>query len=227
MRTVLFIVALITGYLVFGQGRSLQSGFGPEISLGHKLSDDFSLNVKVESWHLGHAIVQGEPGDWEYDYRGTDLQLFGSWGFHPLWKVALGYQLNTGPGGMPGHLSIQQLSFLQRLPVLRIGHRLRMDQTYTEEEAVRYRMRYRISAELPIQGRSLDPEEFFFILSDEVLYIQRDEEVQMENRTGGFFGYYLKNGDKVQIGLDHRARFSSVQGTGHRLWLRFAWYVRL
>lgn len=212
---------------LLAQGGSFSSGLVPQLSVSHKISDEFSVNVKAESWNALLHIPRGEDADWDYDYQGTDFQFFATWAFHPLWKVAAGYQLNAGPEGDIQHLSIQQVSFLQRLERIRLGHRFRTDQTYERNEMERYRLRYRLSAEIPIRGLSLDPGEPYFLVSDEVLLRIRDKETSTENRLGVYWGYYMTNKDKIQFGVDYRIAPVFSGDARNHFWLRASWYVRI
>lgn len=200
-----------------------QIGLAPDISIGYKVSDNFSLATKIESFNTFYSFGDNVENEAGYIYEGTDIQFFGNYRLNPFWRVALGYQLNTGPDNAPEHRTIQQITYTRRPEGILFGHRFRTDQTYYTDEITQYRVRYRFSVEFPLQGLSVNDGEFYMGASDELIFATQAGENQLENRLVYWLGYQLQGGNEIQTGFDYRAD----TGNDHDLWFKISWNVRL
>ena len=210
-----------------GQGRHLfTSGLFPEAQLTYDISDDYYVTHKVESQH-GMFDAQRLNRELEYSHTLTDLQTFIGRRLNPFVKVDIGYQYRIEDGENT-HRPIQQVAILQRSNFFRIGHRIRTDQTFFDEESVLFRLRYRYSVQVPLQGTQLDPGEKYMTVSNEVIYMNQAAEDDIENRLAASLGFFVDDKTKYEVGLDYRTddylvpeRFRS------RLWLKFGVYWSL
>jgi hypothetical protein len=204
------------------------TGFFPEAALTGALSDRVQLTFKVESQHRSYDNRASEGERWEYFHYRTDLQGFVALSLNPFWKVSGGYQYRLeGGDGANTHRSIQQIAYVQRLRRSRLGHRLRTDQTFHPSEAVELRARYRLSVEIPLVGESLDPGEFYLLLSGEVIYGVQGGGSEIENRLVGSLGHYFSKRAKLEIGPDYRTDRYLSPGFRTRLWLKVGGYFSL
>ncbi len=210
-------------FLSFSDARSNGIGTAPEISLGYKINDQWSLATKTESFHTFYSFDENLDNSWKYNYEGTDIQLFFNYRLNPFWRVALGYQLGTEPQNVPDHRSIQQLTYSRRPEGILFGHRLRTDQTFYADESPQYRIRYRLSVEFPLQGLAIDQREFFIVTSEELILATQNNEVELENRLALWLGYQLLNGNELQTGIDYRIDSAGDQ----KIWFKIAMNVRL
>lgn len=212
---------------VFGQNRHLfTSGLFPEAQLSYKIGKDYSITHKVESQH-GMFDAQRLNRELAYSHTLTDLQSFIGKRINPFVKVDLGYQYRIEKGENT-HRPIQQVTILQRGDFYRVGHRIRTDQTFFNEESMLWRARYRYAIQIPLQGRNLDPGEKYLTVSNEIIYMYQDSEDDIENRLVASLGFYVDDDTKYEVGLDYRTddylvpdRFRS------RLWLKFGVYWSL
>ncbi len=210
------------------QENVVYTGFFPEAALTGSVSDRVQLTFKVESQHRSYDNRAAAGERWEYFHYRTDLQGFVALSLNPFWKVSGGYQYRLEGGNGPNtHRSIQQIAYVQRLMRSRLGHRLRTDQTYHPSEAVALRARYRLSVEIPLVGQSLDPGEFYLLLSDEIIYAYQGGDSEFENRLVGSLGRYISQRAKLEAGLDYRTDRYLAEGFRTRLWLKVGGYFSL
>ena len=203
-------------------------GFFPEAALTGSVSDRVQLTFKVESQHRSYDNRVADGERWEYFHYRTDLQGFVALSLNPFWKVSGGYQYRIeGGDGANTHRFIQQIAYVQRLRRSRLGHRLRTDQTYHPSEAVELRARYRLSVEIPLAGQSLDPGEFYLLLSGEVIYGYQGGNSEIENRLVGSLGHYFSKQAKLEAGLDYRTDRYIAEGFRTRLWFKVGGYFSL
>ncbi len=226
MRFLFLLLAL----LFFNFGKAQESSFGagalPEVSLGYKLSSSYKINTKIESFQAIYSNPPVETKNWDYRHRGTDIQIFASRKLNPFNSLAIGYQFGIEPGDPSSHRTIQQFSFVRRPGTILFGHRFRTDQTFADNESPEFRARYRLSLEIPLNGLSIDPGEFYLVASEEVIYGFWESRSSFENRINLLVGHYFRSKNKLQFGLDYR---TGIQEDlfAHILWLKVGWYVDL
>jgi len=226
MRIFLLLFFFTLSIVTRGQDNVFQSGVLPEITMSYGLTENVKLTGKVESMSGVYNNVSPETSDWDYQYLRTDLQSFVLVKLNPFWSVAGGYQYRIGNNGH-SHRTIQQLAFVQRLAAFRLGHRLRTDQTFATEEDVRFRIRYRASVELPMQGQAIDKGECYLIFSCESIYETQSNSQDLENRLAGAIGYYMNRNHKFETGIDYRMDRIIENPLRQRLWIKLAWFVNL
>ena len=210
------------------QENVVYTGFFPEAALTGSVSDRLQFTFKVESQHRGFDNRASAGERWKHFHYRTDLQGFVALSLNPFWKVSGGYQYRLeGGDGANTHRSIQQIAYIQRLMRSRLGHRLRTDQTYHPGEAAELRARYRLSVEIPLVGQSLDPGEFYLLLSGEVIYGFQGGDSEIENRLVGSLGHYFSKQAKLEVGPDYRTDRYLASGFRTRLWLKVGGYFNL
>ena len=163
MRKLLLIFLLSLPAQLMAQGTVRMFGFFPEFQIGIKATEKLKIIGKIESQHGMAEKFEGKDLDVGYFHNLTDFQGFLGTKVNPFIDIAAGYQYRVNSRGDNSHRTIQQISILQLPGNYKIGHRIRADQTYAPFEKNDYRLRYRISFELPIEGKSLDPGEFYRI----------------------------------------------------------------
>ncbi len=224
----LLLSALLCPSLCALSQNVVYTGFFPEVALTGSVSDRVQLTFKVESQHRSYDNRASVGERWEYFHYRTDLQGFVALSLNPFWKVSGGYQYRLeGGSGANTHRSIQQIAYVQGLRRFRLGHRLRTDQTYHPDEAVELRARYRLSVEIPLVGESLDPGEFYLLLSGEVIYGYQGGDSEIENRLVGSLGRYFSKRAKLEVGPDYRTDRYIAEGFRTRLWLKVGGYFSL
>jgi hypothetical protein len=207
------------------QGTVRLFGFFPEFQVGFKATEKLKVVGKIESQHGMAEKYEGHDADVGYFHNLTDFQGFLGTKINPFVDIAGGYQYRVNSLGDNSHRTIQQISFLQLPGNYKLGHRVRADQTFSPFEKSEYRLRYRISFELPIEGESLDPGEFYLVFSDEVIYSYQARESGIENRVVASLGHLSKEKQKFQAGIDYRTDRFFDPDLRHRSWFKFGWYL--
>lgn len=222
----LFLLLLsLTGQ---AQNRAFYAGLFPEAAVTGSVNQNWQLTFKVESQHGSFDNRQREGQRWDYFHNQTDLQGFVARKLNPFWKVSGGYQYRLeGGGGTNTHRTIQQVALVQRLRRVRLGHRVRTDQTYYPGDATEWRGRYRLSAEIPLVGEELDPGELYWLLSNELIYSHQGGDNEVENRLVSSLGRYFSPKVKLEAGLDYRTDRYVAEGFRQRLWLKVGAYINI
>lgn len=204
-----------------------QTGILPAVNFNRSLDELYSLNFKIETreqfW--GGAVDREQPFD--HQHLLTDLTLIGSRKIGLSEKINFGYMLRLREG-KEVHRTIQQFSFISRLRTFNIGHRLVTDQTFVAEEPTTFRLRYRVSTELPLDGDKADPGEFYIKLNNEILqHWQLNNKPVLEYRFSPFLGYFIDQTHKLEVGLDYRNQSILIEPTRHSYWLSINWFFKL
>ena len=98
----------------------------------------------------------------------------------------------------------QQYNYARNYNQYRLGHRVRVEQRFYENETV-YRARYRANLDFPLQGLRLDNGEFYAAVGLETLYsISAQEQPDLNQRLTLTLGNQLSGTLKLQIAAEYR-----------------------
>lgn len=226
MRGILVIILVFSMLSLMAQNGNFVAGLSPELSVSYKINERYKFSSKIESFHFSYDPEGSGSSSWRHRYDGTDLQFFLQRKIGVFQGIALGYQYGIVSEGQGSHRSILQYTFVDRMAGMIMGHRVRTDQTYYHDRSPKFRLRYRISLEIPLQGQELDPKEFFLYVSEEPVYSWQKSSGEFQNNVTGFLGYYTGSKDKIQLGLDYRTALSA-EPVKQVLWLKIAYYLNL
>ncbi|TDE09237.1 DUF2490 domain-containing protein [Dyadobacter psychrotolerans] len=87
------------------------------------------------------------------------------------------------------HRLIQQFSNVKDLEVFINAHRIVLDETFSSGTPPEFRLRYRFGAETPLNGRQIDPREFYGKVNNEYLGLLARQEADLEIRASLARGY--------------------------------------
>ena len=98
----------------------------------------------------------------------------------------------------------QQYNYARHYNQYRLGHRLRVEQRFYEDETV-YRARYRLNLDFPLQGLRLDDGEFYTAIGLETLYsISAMTQPELNQRLSLTLGNQISGTLKLQIAAEYR-----------------------
>ena len=219
-----WVIILLFG-AVQGYAQTSRIGLLPELIVSKKINSQWQVTGQVESMNQFFQKTNLSDLMSEYDYRRTDFTLIGTYRLNPSVKLSGGL-LNRFAKGEHILRSLQQISITTRGSSLRLGHRVRTDQTYEDEAAI-HRIRYRISKELPLKGNDLNEREWYLKSSLEHLTIIQSSDVNMEQRINIAFGNLIKEGQRLEIGWDYRTRTLIDWNDPFQLWMMVNYYISL
>ena len=226
MRVLIAAITLVITFLSCKAQNVYQAGILPSITLNKKLPANWRINFNIQSrqqWQSGDFETSNSSG---YDYLLTDVSIIG------VKKVAL----NTSIGGgyltrfedkKVIHRSIQQVIITTKYSGFRLAHRILTDQTFEKEESVQYRLRYRLSARIPLNGRSLDPKEFYLKVNHEYLNQLQGDEYDLGIRLAPYIGYSFSSRNTLELGLDYRLSSFIQSGSNNQFWGALNWYFTI
>ena len=208
---------------VFAQS-TYRLGVLPALNLSKKLKNDWSLNAKLESRKLFRKGEIGGDSDNDYEYILTDLSVIAAKKVGLNSRIAGGYLVRFEDGGL-SHRLIQQYVIVQKLSRWRLAHRISSDQTFSETEEPEFRFRYRITSEIPLNGETVDPTEFYIKLNNEYVNSFQANEYDLEIRLVSLFGYDISENLKMETGLDYRVNSFLNHTTRHSYWMTFNVFI--
>lgn len=216
---ILFFLMLSMSY-----AQNLQSGFLPNLTMSYSISENYKIVHKLESRFPSYNDREQQ---FNAEFERFDFQNYLERKIGLFSKLSVGYQLRFRTDNRYAHRTIQQLSWTDRLYGYRIGHRIRSDQTFSEDRKPEVRFRYRASFQIPLQGRQLDAGEYYLSLSDELVWSYRSPNADLENRINTGLGLYVNDKNKIETGIEWRAEEFFLEQVRHQLWLVFSWYIRI
>lgn len=223
MRSIL-ILYLLLGLMT--QVGFAQHRFGtiPQISTNFKVGDYMKVNTKLENRFILYQNPLGDQtGRSRYERSDLEVILTGRKG--ALINFGAGYLIRRNArDGSFTHRAIQQFSTSGTLGGLLLAHRFRTDQTFDQEKPVKYRLRYRLSMEVPLNGQQVDYKEFYLKFNNEYLGALEDSKGNLEIRFLSALGFNSTEKDQIEIGLDYRIESLIQDAPEHLLWLNLGWY---
>ncbi|WP_113924442.1 DUF2490 domain-containing protein [Cognataquiflexum aquatile] len=222
MKVILvLIIYLIITNATAQENQTFFTGIFPEVSLTKKISDVNKLNFKIENQRV--LFDNRDKENPQFTHYRTDLMMFFDHSVRPGVSMALGifhrFQENENSNRI-----IQQFAVLQRMRNLRINHRIRTDQTFTRNDDLELRMRYRISGEIPLQGKIVDPKEFYLVISEELIFSYKGGDFEIENRVALALGKLYNSREKLEWGVDYRTDGFIQDGFRTRLWGKISYF---
>lgn len=221
--TALFMVFLLSE--VKAQ-RTYQTGLLPAVNFNYKLKGDWSLNSKLESRQRLSSGTFNMDGQADFDYVLTDFSLIAARKVGLNARASAGYLIRITDDEAI-HRFIQQFAMTQKLSGLRIAHRLVTDQTFSRDELPEFRLRYRWVTEIPLNGQSADPKEFYLKVGNEYLNSLQDGSYDLEIRGIPLLGYIVDDKNRLEGGLDYRVNSFLRGNARHRFWVSLNWFVEL
>ncbi len=222
MKLFYFLFFVLLSFFCNAQS-SYQFGVLPSINVNKKLPQNFKLNCKLSSRHLLKKGFFEKPSDFKYQYLLTDFAVLAARkvGFHK--SLALGYLIRLKEGKTV-HRSIQQFIITKSYTGVKLSHRITSDQTYEAEERTSFRLRYRLSSAIALQGHAVDSKEFYLKLNNEYLNFWQSKSYDLEIRILALLGYQFTDQKKVELGLDYRINSFIANSSENRFWISINWY---
>ncbi|PKQ44698.1 DUF2490 domain-containing protein [Confluentibacter flavum] len=210
---------------VFAQS-AYQFGGLPSFNLNSKLKNDWSLNTKIEFRQLFQSGELNGDVDKSYKYALTDFSLIAAKNVGLNSRIASGYLIRFEDGEL-FHRFIQQYVIVQRLSGFRLAHRFLSDQTFSKIEKPKIRIRYRITSEIPLNGESVNPEEFYVKINNEYVNSLQAMEYDLEIRLVPLLGFSIAGDFKIETGLDYRVDSFLNNKTRHSYWMTLNFFIEI
>ncbi len=203
-----------------------RAGILPQINMNMPLNKQWRLNTRLESRQFFSEGRFGNMFKAAYRYGLTDIALVASRSTGVNSSAGAGYLIRFEDRVMV-HRFIQQYSHVKAYDLFRLGQRISTDQTIRSNEPVEFRLRYRISLERALNGKEVDPEEFYCRLNNEYLLSLQGGVSDLESRLLPALGYAVNDNNKFEAGLDYRLGDFVSGASDNQLWLLLSWYVNI
>jgi len=224
LRFYLIIFFLLINFSVsFGQNRQFITGLFPEATLTKKLKNDQKVIFKIEHQDVLYDNFDEQGRELQFTHYRTDLMGFYDRKLNPSKSVAFG-AFHRIQSGANANRIIQQFASVNRLRGMKLAHRFRTDQTFTKGESVEFRLRYRMSIEIPLSGVTLDPGEHYLVVSDEPIFGLQGGQFEIENRFVFSFGKLINSSQKLEWSIDYRTDKFIQEGFRTRLWAKVGYF---
>lgn len=221
----IFVILLLPSSDVWSQG-VYSAGVLPQINLNISLPKDWRLNAKAESRLLFSEGQFEQNFKTAYRYDLTDIALIASKKTGVNNSLGAGYMIRFRNNEVV-HRFIQQYSIVKKYDLFRLGHRISTDQTIRNNNPVQVRLRYRIGVERALNGKDVDPKEFYFKLNSEYLFSIEGREADLELRLIQALGYAFTDDNKFEFGIDYRVNEFISGGSRNQFWLYLGWFISI
>jgi hypothetical protein len=223
IKLLLVFFILISSQHICSQTQT-KAGFLPSINYNHKINKLYEINFKFESRHFVFENNASQSSAFNYEYSLSDVSALIGRKVGLNSKVVLGVLTRIEPD-VVSYRTIQQFIFQSKIENFRVAHRIAMDQTFSSTESTEFRLRYRLSAEIPLSGLKVDVKEFYFKFNTEVLNSIQDNEYDLELRVVPNIGYVINEQHKIELGLDNRFVSFIDNQTRFTSWITINWFL--
>jgi hypothetical protein len=213
---IIILLFLLGGNILSGQN---EYGILPAVNLTIPAGGNLKLNAKSETrFLLPSEDVSSQDAGWQL----VDVSLAGVRNISTNTSVAIGGLFRHTPSGNI-YRAMQQIAFKSGLDKWKYSHRIRADQTFSEQRDPQFRLRYRFTLLFSLEGLEIDPHEFYFRWNTEYLFKIRENEITHESRWIPLLGYAINDDNKVEGGMDYRWDAMLVDNENN-FWLSLNWY---
>lgn len=201
-------------------------GVLPQINLNISFPNNWRLNAKAESRQLFSEGQFKQNFKTAYRYDLTDIALIASKKTGVNNSLGAGYMIRFRNNEV-FHRFIQQYSIVRKYDLFRLGHRISTEQTIRNNNPVQFRLRYRIGVEKALNGKDVDPEEFYLKLNNEYLFSAESRETDLELRLMPALGYAFNDNNKFELGIDYRVNKIKSGNFRNQFWLYMGWFISM
>ena len=218
MNKYILIFLLLLFYTISNAQLNYQVGTLPQFNLSVKLNDNWKLLNKLEARQIFQEGDFTVPPSTRFVYERTDLGTMLSRKVGDKTAMGAGYLIRL-EGKTFMHRFSQQFCLKSKDKPVNFAHRFLFDQSIEKEEPITFRLRYRISTELPLTAAKVEPKSAYLKLSNEYLGIADVTALTAEIRGGLMLGYVFCPQSKIEFGLDYRLKdFVEAEAT-HQFWI--------
>ncbi len=196
----------------------------PSINLNTDLKKGWDVNFKSEFRHGFRKGTKGLEPDLVNEYLQTDASFLTAKKVGLGNKLAFGFLLRFREDRIIQRY-IQQFILVRNFDSYRMSFRFATDETF--DDSTEIRLRYRTSAEFPLNGRKVDSQEFYLKLNHEFLNNFENGNYDIETRIIPLLGYKFKDNNKLEFGLDYRLDSFLDEKPRHTAWVSINWYVKI
>ncbi|MEK9613199.1 MAG: DUF2490 domain-containing protein [Flavobacteriaceae bacterium] len=223
MRKYLFFLTFLVCFCVHSQ--EYQLGFLPTVNWNKKLPKEFAFNLKIQS---REELKRGEFSTYQpvnFKHQLIDIETLFSKKISFKSKLLLGYMIRFKDGDLL-HRILQQWIVKHSFSSVTFAHRLATDQTMGNSVSFQFRLRYRFTAVIPLNGQIVDAKEFYLKNSTESLLSFSDGKQNFDQRLIPFIGYEFNDRQKLEFGLNYLVRAQSER-INNTFWIGINWYQKL
>lgn len=203
-----------------------QIGTLPSINLNKKLKNDWSVNAKVETRQVYQTGSFSSTPEHAFNYQLSDFTFTGAKKVGFYGRIGAGYLIRFREGEVIHRIN-QQYNYTKQYNGMRLSHRILTDQTFFPNEAPDFRLRYRISSQIPLNGQSLEEKECYLKVNNEYVNNWQALDYNLEIRVIPMLGYTINRQNKIEVGIDYRLNSVVTEDLNHRFWLALNWYLEI
>lgn len=200
--TLLTFIMAISVIETIAQTGELEGHWEIALPVSYSVSERWKMNTTVASRTGFYEQIQ-EDNRLELFINFIEISQYATYRAGHNISLTGGYRyrsVNPTEGtGEREHRLMQQIGIIHVRAPTRIASRLRIEQRFRTDDFA-HRIRYRLSADRPLQGEKLDVGEFYGIVSNEMVgEFGRQVDTTLENRISVGFGNKWGQSSKIQI----------------------------
>jgi hypothetical protein len=219
------LVIVVCAHNLYSQ-ENYRAGLLTQVNINYSLRGNFKLNTKLEARQIFSEKETSKDRRDAYRYERTDLHFVLTKKISADNSLGGGYLIRLQDGQFI-HRFIQQFNSVSKLEFMTLAHRVVLDETFQKNEPTGIRLRYRLGLERALNGRTIDPKEFYLKFNNEYLGIWSSANADFEIRASGAIGYNARDNNKIELGLEYRVNEFYTAEKAQQFWITVAWYLSI
>jgi len=203
-----------------------RAGTLPQINVNFKIAKNWKLNTKLESRQIFSEKESDAPASNQLRYERTDLAMVLTTKISADNTVGGGYLIRLEDNALT-HRLIQQFNNVRSYESISLAHRIVTDETFASADPFSFRLRYRLGIEKPLNGRQIDPREFYAKINNEYLGILSGGRADAEIRGSLAIGYNATDNNKLEFGVEYRVNEFNETVRAQQFWLTIGWFISM
>ena len=204
---------------------SYQVGSISYLNLNKTIKNDWQINFIGEARTLYLKNITRSKAKLVYDYQFSDVSLLGSKKVGLNNRIVFGATLRFDKD-IKKRLT-QQFIWFKNYNHIDVTHRFTTDETFSSKNSQVYRLRYRLGLSIPLNGNTLNPKEWYFKYSNEVLNQFQSNNYDLEFRISPALGFNFANQNKVELTTEYRISQFLNNDVGHQFFAVINYYISL
>lgn len=205
MKYPVFILIFLQSITVFSQSDDIfWWEAGAAVSYGSPLPISFNTAIGKRS-----VFQNSETNSSNWDLIFYEIDHFSTANLNSAIRASVGFkyrfaEIFDAKAPYENRIS-EMINWNHTKTSIRLASILRLEQRFFNGNIFFHRYRYRLSADLPLSGSSLDIREFFLVLDNEVLFeASENSRNTWENRINVSLGYLISRASKIQLSVVQR-----------------------
>lgn len=215
-----FIIIMYSEYAL--AQNSYKGGIKLQLHSGLSIGKEWKLTARLGYQQLLFNGLSGKGFVGTFHNDQSSLQMILSRKVSNSYNWGLGYDIHLRNG--LGNRFIQQFSFASDVSNIFVDHRIRIDEIVEKNEAIKFRIGYRIGFQKVLKEKKDGIGKIYVRLSNEYRYFVQAQKYNFEINPKAYLGFNISNRRRLEFGFDYGVQKLLSEFNNQALWFTIDCY---